>query len=400
MKMMITMKQMIESFYKKIRMISIFIQNQIKQTLNLFKLYYYSYYNIVNFICTILIYFVLGKIFTLMIDHNSLFIYDINKKYNIIKTLPSISCIKNYFYYKNDLINHHTIFISKLNININTWQKPLSELVIIQRTSNSHGLDYIPSRNIRSYFPMIEMSFNLIKDLINDYFKSRKDPVDMKPIFEITPPYVEATPLDKEVVINNDLPFEAPIIIEVTLDDNDTNDNDTGHKDIDDSLIAYIASNTVSEDTLSTIYAPGYLGPRVFTDDAIYDMHLDIVSTVRSILNQHEVLNQRDACIHIQNIVHQFMVKNQLLYNLSLMDLKNKNHLINMIIETMLINSIFTQEDESFILQQVTKCLIIESLCAVNHIDTSSYYNDPYCDEYIKTIIARFLSALENRKDT
>ena len=157
------------------------MQNYIKQTLDLVKVYYYSYYNIIHFICTILVYFCLGKIFSLAMNDNFISIYDINKNYTLIKTLPSITCIKDNFYHKNDVINNYMLVISKLNININTWYKSFSELVIVKTNNRSSVLDYFPSTDITSYYPLIQFQLSLIKDLITDLFKSQTDIIDKPP---------------------------------------------------------------------------------------------------------------------------------------------------------------------------------------------------------------------------
>lgn len=360
----------------------------VKSMLLLFILYYYTYHKIFNFMFTFLIYYCVWKLFQIKIDDNTFYNYEIIHNYKILKTMPSISAIKNHFYYKTDFINHYALLTSKLNINIINWQKHIYQLVI-DKTNNNHDVfPYYPSGNISSYFPIIKALLGF-KATFSSSYKHEY----VIPTYEVTQPYFEETPLTKEKVKDiykvSELPFEfeekfqfeAPTMIKIELDDED--------EDVSQALI-FITQNTLTKDLFFSIFGPSYDGPQYFSHSQIFDLHLQIVEIMKRNLpiQDEDVVSHRDVSATIQNIVQDFISSNRLFSNLTVNDLQNRNHFINLLISEMLLNSLLTSEEESFILQQVTKRLIIE---AIRHVA-----NEDPSDEYVKSIVTRFLEYSRN----
>lgn len=274
--------------------------------------------------------------------------------------------------------------------------------LIIDKTNNiDNTIPYYPSRDISDYYPIAVPLLEYLDFKIEFDFSANFG--DIRPSFEVIPVEIEKTPLNMEVHIDNNLPEEddLPVIINVETTNDDlpviinveaTNDKETNNDVINSVICASInKSNAMSTDMFFSIYSPSYEGPCYISHEQIHEMHYEIIKTVKKVLYGYDNMNSRMAPEIIHNIVQDFIKINHLFQGLTIDDLRNKNHIINLIIGEMITLSIFIPEDEAFILQNVTKSLIIETINYINQTTPSFMLDQVYGDEHIQMIVERFL---------
>ena len=95
----------------------------------------------------------------------------------------------------------------------------------------------------------------------------------------------------------------------------------------------------------------------------------------------------------IRKEVHDQLINLRVFYHLKAEDLKNTNHILNLLINEMIVNSIFVSEEEKFILQNIVIALIVEIQCHFEGVDPFSYYlNEPQVKILVDNVMMRFLN--------
>lgn len=338
--------------------------------------------NIINYpILVYIIYYALIIIIQIIFSYN-IPIEDITYTNNLIRTLPSINIISDYFSYKNIYLyetnNIYTSLLKKITISTQLDIKDI--LTHSENYSKVLSNDYIPSEDEASYIPSDNIYMNqnhnpqeeCIIDTITIY-----DSNDI-PTFKIEECTLEPTIVKPPDIINNDLPFETPVEIKV----------DSNHKELVPYDIHIISSK---KDMLNSICSPSFEGPIIHHNANIHQLHLDILNIVKQELSLS--YNREENILKvIRDTVHDHFLKYNMSANITTQNLQNTNHLINLLVQEMIINSIFTYEDESFILQQIAIAITVETLSILQNIDSQTYYNNPdLLNMVVNDIISRFL---------
>lgn len=383
--------------------------------------FYLRYYIYVNFIFQLLFIFLLSNYF-LYVEAQLDYPQPINKHtpiHFLIEKLPSIKTIDNYFYYKTNISKNHPSLIYyekiirplleetsdelKLRLILEKAMTALHELkpqdstTHQKTTSNFISSDYIPAKIMESYFP----NNNPEEEIYIPYSPSFFPAINHHPISTTTIPFqipptqsptiplfqitieepFEKAQLLKGNVLDNNLPFETPVNIVVK-------------EDPDIKAIIFANTYPLQMDMYCSIYGPSHVGIRMYDSDSIFQLHLDIKNIIeRNLYEQYnDHISEKDIPNIVKNMVHNYIQDHQLLSNVTKNDLKNANHLINLLLHEFIINSIFTEGIEQLILQNAAATLIIDVFCHLDGFSWDDYINNPdIYDLYIKQIITRFL---------
>lgn len=378
--------------------------------MNNLKYKYYTYHHIFNTLIHILILFILSQFFIKNMLYCQIPIWSAsNSLHSFYKTLPSINIINNYFNYNTVFIaKYHEIFlmIMKTKLVTNIIEKPqyfhfpfINEIKLLNDdVSNKPFIptkitkdDYIPSRDLASYevseIVPISQPVEIVIDTksLSDEILNVKHNKPTTTFSVVIPDPIEKTIVDKPPIIRKDLPFEIPIEILVKKDP----------EPINTALVSAKTSSAFGQDMLNSVFMPSYEGKSLYSSTTIFNLHLDIISIARTqlelVLGDH--INPIDAQRVIRDIVHSYIEKHNALVNITMGELRNSNHLINLLIRELIVNSMFAYDEEKFMLHNIAGALIIESLCAIEKTEPSSYYDNPSLYEnIIRPIIARFLN--------
>lgn len=313
----------------------------------------------------LLLFLIRYAIYCFLIKHEPAIIF----QSTTFRTVPSISQIKDFFKFNtptNFNFIHYIKALTKFKPKDNDDMDPISNFFV------SIVLESISEYIATSVNNFITALTTTSSELANN------QPIEATQAqFNIEPSIPETIVLEKDI-LNNNLPFEAPIDIVVTEDN---------------ELITYIAQeNTLQGAILNTIYAPGTNGPRIYSDDTIFNFHIKIIDIIKNNINTFDVINNKNAIHLIREKVHDYLLNTNLLNNITAADLQNTNHLFNLLISEFIINSILVDEQEYFIIYNICGALIIEVICHVQHLSTHDFYNDPdIFAQTVDAIIIRFI---------
>nr|NP_062848.1 hypothetical protein PhpooMp03 [Physarum polycephalum]BAB08082.1 unnamed protein product [Physarum polycephalum] len=304
---------------------------------------------------------------------------------NLLKTLPSIKIIHNYFLYKSSYLYEAGSICKSLYKIMPTTKYSVVKDIILVKYSLDTSADYQPSQDEASYFPSDDIN-DMIPVQMQDIPVKSKEPkieyprrpnIDLKretiiPRFEIETETIPPTIVNPPDVINNDLPFEEPVEepIEIKVE----------------FFNAY--TDLMNIEDVDSVISPSFEGSRIYSDDAIFQLHLDITEFVTQKIR---VSTEDISVTIIRNTVHEYFIKSNLNSNLTPSDLQNTNHLINLLLKELIVNSFFAADNESFIMKQIATSLIVEVLSNLENVDSNCYYDNPdILDGIVQDIVTRF----------
>lgn len=231
--------------------------------------------------------------------------------------------------------------------------------------------DYKPSYDYYNYEDDNLLPISVaIMDSYQDFIDN-----NIIPEFKVsTDDILSDTIITNPLLLDNHYPFETPVDLIIPE-----------HKEIE--LIIYNDYNAnLQKDIFHSIYSPGYKGVMTLNQDQIFDLHLKIVKIVSNHLHTlNEDLTQDQIIEHVKQIVYQSMIQYNIFNGLSIENLKNTQHIVNLLISEMIINSMITSEEEKRLLHLICRALICNIL---NHLESGS---TNFKDYRIDDIISRFL---------
>lgn len=270
-------------------------------------------------------------------------------------------------------IKLHGVTIETDNITAIIKEVEHSEQV---NNSTKENKIYASSNTYYSYFPTNDESLDSV---IPKTHPGSLIPVSIEPysdeyirVFrvdnnsEIPPVQVTNPP-----VIDNSLPFEIPVNITVP-------------EPTPDELIIFHNTSDIQKDIFHSIYAPSYEGKNFNYNT--FDLHIQIRNIVADAISREnvDVLNQQEMVEIVKKEVKKYMINYNIYADLSRQSLQNTNHLLNLIISEMMINSLICEGTEQVLLHTICRALIFETLF---YIEGTADWNDPY----IQYILSRFL---------
>lgn len=283
---------------------------------------------------------------------------------NYPEYLPKIEIIKTYFEYKVKLFDPSKYLM-----------KNIVEEVANKEDENKLLQDYLtyfPTPNMEVPGIVGQITTVSILGLLDSLFPEKIDTIfEVSNNDKIAPTSVIEGPL-----LDSRLPIEAPVEIKVK--------EDTQIRDI----IAYQYRDSLAADKLNSIMGPSYEGPAVYNDNAIFHMHLEIVDIIKNQLNLHDMISEAEARKVIKDIVIEYLNKFNIYSQLTSHNLRDTNFVINLLIKEFVANSLFVEDVDRVIMQNIINTLIIESISP----SSDALYDDPlFFHSTLKIIIARFL---------
>lgn len=279
---------------------------------------------------------------------------------NIIKQLPEVKVIVDYFNYKLDFTRKcNVLFYINNNTKYDTFIQMMKIKAIKQEFSDNNYTLEIPLTN-----PETPINFIIIEE----------KPSHIKPnTFYVIDENIADTIVIAAPIINNDFGFEAPIEIKVekTLD-----------------LI-------VQNDLGYSIIQPSFEGETLYTKDEIYNLHIAASQIIKDKLQSYDNLNlfSEESREIIRQGVKDYMIKFNLFSNLDHNSLRNSNFIVNLLIYEIVMNYILMDDLEKFISLNICGALIVESICYVEHNSVLDFYNDTEgCNMSIRNILRRFVN--------
>jgi hypothetical protein len=257
--------------------------------------------------------------------------------------------------------------------------------VLSEINKNKILIDYPPlfgNRDRSSYFPndtgdILPFSGGIIEFAIPEH-AIEKQPL----VFEVTINDLDPTPIKEPNMLDNNLPFETSV--EITV-----------HEPTYTDLINII-SPELHTDMKNSIYGPSYEGINIYDSNYIFRLQIEISNAVRSKLQyfthtlDEPYLDQLKEVIRKE--VHDQLINLRVFCHLRAEDLKNTNHILNLLINEMIVNSIFVSEEEKFILQNIVVALIVEIQCHFEGVDPFTYYLDESQVKFlVDNVMMRFL---------
>lgn len=343
---------------------------------NLFKLFKISYYKIGAYLITnpFIIYFIL--VFFFILKYVTYYFLIKNYMPNPLQPkppllMPSLESIKDFFKFK--------IIALDIKSNFSQYIKKIYDL-------QEYNINEDDINSDSNFLASIAMDYTAFEEKQQNYTEAIFIQSELKDNQQVTQPQFKVdTPMPNTIVLEKDildnrLPFETPIDIVVTEER---------------EMVAYIAQkNTLQGTILNTIYYPGTNGPRVYSNDVIFDLHIKIINIIKANINNFEVIDNKNAINFIRQEVHDYLIQYNLLNGLTMVDLQNTNNVINLLIQKLTNNYLHVTEDyEQFILSNISGAIIIEAVCHIEQKDLSTYYNDPAAyASLIETILQRFIS--------
>jgi len=357
--------------------------------ISFFKLYYYIFHKILHILFYILFSFFLYKYLSISSSATLIHMYYDHAQ------IPSIKIIVNYFQYKtNYLIKSHEIYVSFTTSNNSNFVDYYKHLFYLKLNVKKTIVDtkaqffilptqneYIPSNKISSYIPH-ELVFYPSEQALQPISIPVSEPSRKfdKPVFVIEIYDIKDTVIGPPDIINNDLPFEAPIII--TVDDSSRNMN---------AVIPYNYSNDMQVDMLMSVLAPSHIGIKLYNDDEVFQMHINISDYILNKLKYMDHIDSMQAIDIIRSEVKTYITNSNLLVNVTAQDLRNTNNIFNLLIYEFVINSMIITSEEQFVMSNIVNSLIVELLSHINGISSDEYYNNENLYTHVRTdIILRF----------
>jgi hypothetical protein len=255
--------------------------------------------------------------------------------------------------------------------------------------------DYIPSKDYNSYLPMPVETY-IPTENQPDVPESPKLPEaptmpendissdqQQSPNFVVVKENLEATKV-ADVILDSSLPFEIPI--EIIIYEN--NKNYTHNQNI----VIYNNENIIQNDLRNSVFGPSYEGPKIYNDDFIFQLHLRIVEFIKNQFYLNQLSDTFNDERIIKKCVYEYLKQDNIISKLTYQSLRDTNNLINLLILEMMVNSIITTPEETFILHNIVKHLLIAILSQLEGINPDYYYqNKEMTDVLLKAITERFL---------
>lgn len=189
------------------------------------------------------------------------------------------------------------------------------------------------------------------------------------------------TKVNPPPILDTSLPFDAPIIITVSEDL---------------SIIPKI-DYSIQQDMLSSIYAPSYIGEKSYVKNQIFELHTTILQDVTHRIKETFDKEGITSPTRIQEIAHtavqEYMIRFQIYDTLTVQNLRNTEHFVNLLLNELIINSIFSFDQDQFILHSICKAILFEVINKIEHVSN-------WDDERYMQILARFLESSPDALDT
>jgi hypothetical protein len=269
------------------------------------------------------------------------------------------------------------------NLPANTEKPGISEISEIKNTPEPDD-SFTPASDYYSYFPHnTEIPFiDIFSD--NDIFANIIIDVlicENKPAFTIIENTLPKTIVTEPPILDNNLPFEIPTNIVVS----------------DDQLIKYIKETPLQKDYLNTIYGPSYCGPIIHsTDNMFYFTQQLLTDTCNHVMQKLPRDND-----HVHEIVHKFirsyMIQHDIYSTLTVHNLQNTEHIINLLLYELVINSVFADEQSQFISHSICRAIITEVIHSIEFtpvVDNNNNFEEilPLMDiSRVQEILERFI---------
>lgn len=332
-------------------------------------------YPIISYIISLVLFNLIINSYSLTMD-NAMIAVTFDKEQITVFTqlqLPPLTVINEFFHYKTHFLHQTTNLLFHKNITTFPYEKPLSLFELVSITTPT-----FPEARKENFAMLSKESFvplSIEKELpLNKAPNTFMGDIEKIPSFEVKSPslVLDETKVEPPPLIRNDLPFEASIIITVALDET--------------SLTTATGLNDIGR----AIGIPSYDGVRVVTEDQVFNLHLDLIRQIKQRLSTMDVVNREILQAILRTQTSDYLQTH--FGNMTMKDLRNVNFIINLLVQELIINSLFIdQADEKLIMREVTIALIVESLSLVQKMDPTKYYSDPVMMQMlINSIIPRF----------
>lgn len=256
----------------------------------------------------------------------------------------------------------------------------IENLSKIEKTSYDRFRDYF---SYFRYFPNFndeEIPFTgILPD--HDIFDSIKvdiTTIERTRLFTVVPDNVlSETEIDPPPMLDSNLPFEIPVTITISQNISDSFNE----------LIPVMATNDIQADMFNSIYGPSYVGPIIYSNDLIFNLHFQLVNHINSVLDEQALVDLKEAQRITHTIVENHMQQFNIYKDLTVQTLRDTQHIVNRLLEDLVVNAIFETDKRNIIIHLICKAIIFEAISHIEYLD-----NIDDLDKYrYEQTIARFL---------
>ena len=251
---------------------------------------------------------------------------------------------------------------------------PLSEVVENPKlTEDENNKNFKPSSKYSSYFPE---NIHVFPNNPTGSTPISTHPIvtERDPIFNISNDDI----LSETIIINpplmdKSLPFEEKVDIIVP------------EPSVQD-IIIHIQNTNISRDMFHSIYEPSFEGKMNPNYSNIFDLHLQVRDRIAASISSEnvDVLNQQEMIEIVKKAIKQYLTEYKVYASLDKQNLRDRQHIINLLIGEMMANSIFCDDAEKALLHIICRALVYETIC---HVEGHIAFTEPRID----FILSRFL---------